>query len=220
MAGSKSASLIHWVSNVGRAAIVVFVVFLVTVIIRVDQFVEITGTFLNNVGILKSPMMRFAEKTARSDFSDRLTRMAWRRWYWGTIAARRVVDQGAIPEIDHAWANYMNATAEWNAEIMIFIVGLVSHYNEERSRYFEIKILNSFVNFDKALGSLRPYLEKLRSSQSLDEAERSEIGKLFAKFQIQAEQLNDELYDFARCFDAKMKQHCRPVAGLGADQLK
>jgi hypothetical protein len=178
---------------------VITALFLVVVLVRVNEFVDLSETALERLEFIKSPSLRLAENTARSNFSDGLTRLAWRRMYWARLAAQRVVDEAPLGEIDAAWSTYINASADWNAEVMIFIVGLEKYYGSQRRYDFEDKILGSFTELDDALRSVRRsrIMNKLRAPQVPDEADRSEIEKLFANVKAKHTDLNIAMYEFA-----------------------
>ena len=179
---------------------IIFLFFLIAVFLRVGNFIEFSEETLQRLGFLKSPAFRLAEYTARSDFTEKLTRMAWRRMYWGRLAARRVLDEAPLADIDTAWSAYINASADWNAEVMIFIVGLERYYDAERRGYFEGKLLPLLVEFDEALGRVRrsQTMRKLRSSQIADAADQAEIKRLHGEVASLYDALNLAMYDFAR----------------------
>jgi hypothetical protein len=134
---------------------------------------------LERLDFIKSPTLRLAENTARSNFSERLTRMAWRRLYWGRLAAQRIKDEAPLTDIDAAWTAYINSAADWNSEVMIFIVGLRRYYGVDRADYFERTTLNQINDFDDALRKLRlsGAMRSLRASASPSEEQRAELEK-------------------------------------------
>jgi hypothetical protein len=67
---------------------IITALFLVVVLARINEFVDLSETVLERLDFIKSPSLRLAENTARSNFSDGLTRLAWRRMYWGRLAAQ------------------------------------------------------------------------------------------------------------------------------------
>jgi len=179
---------------------IIFVLFLIAIFLRIDDFIGFSERTLVRFDFLKSPAMRLAENTARSNFSDNLTRMAWRRMHWGALAAKRVLDEASLADIDSAWSAYINATADWNAEVMIFIVGLDNYYGPKRRQYFEDSILPLFVKFDGALGKVRrsQMMRKLRASQVPDETEKADVQKLYEDVTSKYDALNIAMYDFAQ----------------------
>jgi hypothetical protein len=199
-----------------RTLLFVSAAFLITIFIRINDFIDLSETMLERLDFIRSPTLRLAENTARSNFSERLTRLAWRRLYWGRLAAQRVVDEAPIADIDSGWSAYINASADWNAEVMILIVGLERYYSKRRE-VFETKILNLFNSFDDALRGVRrsAIMRKLRASQAPDELERAEAKELFETYLNRYWDLNVALYDFALCFEPvkRANEHCeyRPI---------
>src|SRR5262249_47910923 len=145
---------------------IVFAFVLLAVFIRINDFIDVSETALERMNIIQSPALRLAEKSSRSEFSERLARLAWRRLYWGRLAAQRISDEA--PLIDAAWTSYINTSADWNSEVMIFIVGLGKYYGEKQREHFEFTILNAFNDFDNALRSLRRshLMLKIRAAQA------------------------------------------------------
>jgi len=197
--------------GIRRTALFVAAVFVVSAFVRINDFIDFSETVLEHLDLIRSPTLRLAENTARSNFSERLTRLAWRRLYWGRLAAQRVIDEAPISDIDAGWSAYINASADWNAEVMILIVGLDRYYSKRRE-VFETTILNSFNAFDDALRRLRrsEIMRKLRGQQVPEQAERAEAVALFDNFRARYNDLNVELYDFALCFEPSKttKERC------------
>jgi hypothetical protein len=181
-----------WVGVVGA-------LFLIAIFVRTNDFIDVSETMLERLQFIKSPTFRLAENTAKSNFTAGLTRMAWRRMYWGRLAARRVADEALLADIDAAWTAYINASADWNAELMIFIVGLDKYYGRKRRAYFEETILNLFHDFDGILGDVRRsrMMRKLRTSQAPDETERAEMAVLLERLRSKYGELNLAMYQFA-----------------------
>ena len=184
---------------------IIFVLFIIAAFLRIGDFVEFSTETLRRYGFLKSEATRHAEYTARSNFTDNLTRMAWRRMHWGRFAAKRVHDESPLADIDTAWAAYINASADWNAEVMIFIIGLEHHYDSPRRQYFEDKILRLLPEFDDVLGRVRRsgIMRKMRASQTPDKADRDEIEKLYGEVSLKYMALNDAMYGLANLFREK-----------------
>jgi len=178
---------------------IIIALFLLVLLVRINEFVDLSETVLERLDVIKSPSLRLAENTARSNFSDGLTRLAWRRMYWGRLAAQRVVDEAPLSEIDAAWSSYINASAEWNAEVMIFIVGLERYYGSQRRYDFEDRILGLFNEFDEALRGVRRsrIMTKLKASQIPGDVDRGEIENLFANVKNKHSDLNIAMYAFA-----------------------
>ncbi len=178
---------------------IVSVLFFVAIFLRIGDFIDFSRDTLQNFGLLKSQPFRLAEYTNRSNFTDNLTRMAWRRMHWGRLAAKRIQDEAPLGDIDSAWSAYINATADWNAEVMIFIIGLEKYYDLARRLYFEDSVLPLFAGFDEALGNVRrsQVMRKLRASQTPNEADRAEFDRLYMGVTSGYDALNIAMYDFA-----------------------
>jgi hypothetical protein len=190
--------------GVRRSALVLSLIALALIALRINDFIDLSETLLERLNIIKSPTLRLAENTTRSNFSERLTRMAWRRLYWGRLAAQRIVDEAPANDIDTAWNAYINSSADWNSEVMILIVGVERHYGAERRKYFENTMLQRINAFDDALRKLRlsPAMRKLRAMSAPDEPQRAEVQELFSEFKQKYDVLNVSLYNFAMCFEA------------------
>jgi hypothetical protein len=203
MAPDAKPRLVRWVSRARRAAIVVVGAVLITAIVKFVALAELVKKVTDYLEFTQSPALRLAENTAKSEFSDRLTRMAWRRLYLARLFSQRVIDEAPLGEIDSAWSTYINASADWNAELMILIVGLERYYGAAKSDYFEGTIQIAFAALDDALRALRrsDAMRKLRSAQALEEAERQSARELFDAFLARHSELNAVLYNFARCFE-------------------
>lgn len=213
-AGSPTTRMVRWLAGLRRTAMFVAAVFLITAALRINEFIDATASLLERLNVIQSPTLRLAENTARSAFSERLARLAWRRLYWGRLAAQRVVDEAPLADVDSAWAAYINAAADWNSEVMILIVGLQRHYGEGRRHFFEGEILQRFSAFDDALREVRrsAVMRKLRAAQSVSEPERADIRSIFEAFKSRYEDLNIVLYDFALCFEPgrALRVYCKP----------
>jgi hypothetical protein len=205
----------RWMDTIRRSALFVTAIFLITIAVRINDFIDFSETALERMNFIKSPTLRLAENTARSDFSERLTRMAWRRLYWGRLAGQRIIDEAPIGDIDVAWSTYINASAEWNTEVMILIVGLEKYYGAARRQFFEGQILNLFNAFDDALRAIRRSgeMRKLRDSQIPTEVDRTEIRGLFDTLKSRTGELNYALYDFIVCFEPgkDVKDLCKSI---------
>ena len=106
--------------------VVVVVSVLLSVVVAGADAAKKVRESLEAFGFAKSGELQLAEDTAKSNFSDNLTRAAWFRLYWADIYAARVQASAKAHDIDAAWTNYIEATAKWNAELMVNIVGLIA----------------------------------------------------------------------------------------------
>jgi len=76
---------------------IIFALFLIAIFLKIADFIDFSRDTLQNFGFLKSQSFRLAEYTNRSNFTDNLTRMVWRRMHWGPLAAKRVLDEPDHP---------------------------------------------------------------------------------------------------------------------------
>jgi hypothetical protein len=144
---------------------------------------------LEAIGWTKSEAFELAESTAKSNFSDNLARAAWLRLYWADVYARRVEASAKPQDIDAAWTNYIEATAKWNADLMVNIVGVERYYGRPKSQKFEFDIQGSFQQVDTAMG-------KLRGAEG-NVAGQERIGWPVHDRTASSRML---LYEFVRCF--------------------
>jgi hypothetical protein len=108
------------------------------------------------VGYFQTPeAFVLAENTAKSAFSDQLAQRAWRRMFWAKNFRARVLTLAPASDIDLSWKNYIDADADWNANLMISIVGLQNYYGKKRSEDLEYDIQNLFSHLDEKLAELR-----------------------------------------------------------------
>ena len=150
----------------------------------------------------KSESFVLAEESAKSDFSDQLAQRAWRRLFWADNFSARVLHRASISDIDASWKKYIDSDADWNANIMISIVGLEQHYNVERSRMLEDEIQPLFKEPDDALGDLRKsdFLNELRSGQNIDANAANAAAANVKLVKDKSESLHAQLYKLVRCF--------------------
>jgi hypothetical protein len=96
-----------------------------------------------------------AENTAKSAFSDQLAQRALRRIFWANNFIARVENHAPSADVDASWRAYIDADADWNANIMISIVGLERFYGTKRSSNLEGPIQDDFKSLDDRLAQLR-----------------------------------------------------------------
>jgi len=95
---------------------------------------------------LKPDALELARDTARGQFSDDLTRTAWKRLFWTRRYASAVEFKLSDAETTEIWKGYMGAVEEWNENLMINIMGLGRYYNLRKSSEFEdgiVPLMNS-----------------------------------------------------------------------------
>jgi hypothetical protein len=146
-----------------------------------------------------SEALILARESEKSKFSDALIRGAYRRLMLADIFARRVQDNAASEKVEDAWKMYVAALIDWNADVMINIVGLEIFYSPEKSYEFETVILPRFNNLDKAVRSL--YLSRAAQTAIPDPLAVSDkfVPSAQAVFDSSLE-LRNLLYVFIRCF--------------------
>jgi hypothetical protein len=145
---------------------------------------------LREFGVTTPETIMLARDSEKSRFSETFIRMAHRRIIPGEIFARRIEDGTAAELIDDAWKSYVAALVDWNADVMINIVGMEYYYTPQKSADLELIILPKFVEFDVAVRTL--YLARLGKKPAEDGPHRT-------VFQI-GQDLRDTLYVYVRCF--------------------
>jgi hypothetical protein len=157
-----------------------------------------------------------AEQSAKSNFSEQLAERAWRRMFWANNFRLRVANAAPLDDIDASWRAYIDADAEWNANLMIAIVGLERHYGPKRSGHLEWVIQDLFSKLDDDLARLRnsELISALRQGRKPNNKEIEAAKMLAERVRIALEKVNVELYELVRCISparsASKKQNlCR-----------
>jgi hypothetical protein len=142
-----------------------------------------------------------ADRSAKSTFSDQLAERAWRRMFWANNFRARVENVAPLTDIDASWKSYIDADADWNANIMIAIVGLRRYYDEKRSARLEGPIQTLFANLDAQLASLRnsEVVRALREGRSAADPERQAAKAASGEVVDALDKVNRELYALVRC---------------------
>jgi hypothetical protein len=145
-----------------------------------------------------------ADRSAKSTFSDQLSQRAWRRLFWATNFRARVENVAPLADIDESWRAYINADAEWNANIMIAIVGIERFYDAKRAESFEDTVQALFGALDEELAALRnsEVVKALRQGRQPDDQEKESARNLSQRVKAAAERVNFELYALVRCIAA------------------
>jgi hypothetical protein len=146
-----------------------------------------------------------AENTAKSAFSDQLAQRAWRRLFWAQLFLRRVNGRAAISDIDGAWKSYIDADADWNANIMISIVGLQNYYGKKRSKELEHDIEKLFSKLDDHLGTIRlsDMMSDLRKGSDLKPEQIETFNNEAIRAKLDIDVLQSKLYSLVRCVSDK-----------------
>jgi hypothetical protein len=154
-----------------------------------------------------------AENTAKASFSEQLVQRAWRRLFWARLFTSGVAHKVTIEDINDAWKHYIDADADWNANVMLSIVGLETHYDMNRSRNLEFGILPAFASLDKILAELRrsETVEHIRDGKEVTASEMEVVNRLVTCSESATWLLNEQFYMLSRCFapdDPSMKNIC------------
>ena len=163
--------------------------------------------------------LELAHDTARSQFSDALTRLQWRRFYW----TQRYVSALAfeLPGHDQAeiWKSYLTTVEEWTTNSMVNILGLESYYGPTKRNDFELGIMRQFAELHDCLLRLK-YPEHYR--QRLDRSCKTTTTRLAAyeptigEIQNAIDALNLQLYCFAAGLSQK-NESCYILRSGGAN---
>jgi hypothetical protein len=139
--------------------------------------------------------------SAKATFSDQFAQRAWRRLFWATNFRARVERVAPLADIDASWKSYIDANADWNANIMNAIVGLSRHYGKARSEHLEGSIQELFSKLDAKLADLRysKLVAALREGRTPSEQEKADVKRLADEVRAAWEAVNVELYVLVRC---------------------
>ena len=148
-----------------------------------------------------------AENTAKSTFSDQFAQRAWRRLFWADNFRARVINSAPMADIDASWKSYIDADADWNANIMISIVGLEHYYGAKRSQHLEGRIQALFQQLDEHLAALRRSnpMMTLRNGPQPDDTRTADAAISARLAKDVSDELKTELYVLVRCFAATDK---------------
>jgi hypothetical protein len=113
-----------------------------------------------------------------------------------------VVNEAPISDIDSSWTAYIEADADWNANVMISIVGVDRYYGQARSVQLEHQILPAFTQLDDNLAALRrsAAVKAIREGRVPTADQRSEVTSMATSAKNASDDLNVLLYSFIRCF--------------------
>jgi hypothetical protein len=148
-----------------------------------------------------------ADRTAKSVFSDQLALRAWRRLFWARNFNARVETGAPLGDVDHSWNEYINSDADWNANLMISIVGLERHYDQTRAQYLEGPVQDKFRYLDQILGTLRrsSYIKALRDGRMPSDQDITGAKATTAQVEIAIRVVNAQLYQLVRCIAPQKK---------------
>jgi hypothetical protein len=148
-----------------------------------------------------------AENTAKSAFSEQLAQRAWRRLFWADNFRARVVNHALTSDIDASWKAYVGSDADWNANIIISIVGIERYYGAKRSAQLENGIQGLFRQLDEQLAMLRrsDIVTKLRLGSEIGPRQDADIADLAHQIKDISDTLRVRLYGMVRCFSPNNK---------------
>jgi hypothetical protein len=127
-----------WLVKLKRTGLYVVAMLIGGLVVGIGNFADLIGKSYDR--FKPSEALVLAENTAKSKFSDELARRAWRRLFWADNFCARVITHAPISDIEASWGAYIDSDADWNANIMISIVGLEHYYDASRSEELEEKI--------------------------------------------------------------------------------
>ena len=196
----------EWLAKLKKASFYIVAAAVGGLLVGVANFADVIGKIYDR---FKTPeAFVLAENTAKSAFSDQLAQRAWRRLFWADNFRARVVNLAPIADIDASWKAYIDADADWNANIMISIVGLDHYYDAKRADRLEGLIQTMFSQLDEQLAELRrsDVVVASRAGGQPDIAQRSEAARLAKKAGETSDALKRELYIMVRCFPSGTKE--------------
>ncbi|MGY6123755.1 hypothetical protein ACW9YQ_34545 (plasmid) [Paraburkholderia strydomiana] len=115
--------------------------------------------------------LSLAREGQRDDVSRQLTARAWRRFFWARAYLARVGRGAVVPdaEKDEAWHKYIEASAEWNSNIMIYILAVDRFYGHGKSAELEGSLQQSLGAMADRLVAVRyPAPNRSESQQRAD----------------------------------------------------
>jgi hypothetical protein len=195
-----------WLPPISKAGLIAIMVAAGGLMIHLDKVVDVAWKYYDRTR--PSETFVLAESSAKSVFSGQLSQRAWRRLFWAANFRARVINAAPIEDIDSSWKSYVDADADWNANIMISIVGLDRYYGRKRADQLEETIQNLFVQLDDALARLRnsQMVRSIRAGRTPTDQEKAEAEGLAAQARDFAQRLNVELYVLVRCIAPKGEQ--------------
>jgi hypothetical protein len=144
-----------WLEKVRQYSVVVAISLAVSVIVAGSEAVTKFHDALQVFGFVRSEALDLANSTAKSNFSDRLVRVAYTRLYWAEVYATRIQNKISKEDVDVAWRSYVDSSAQWHADLIVNVVGLRNFYNAEKSRFFENDINSQMLHLDSVMSNLR-----------------------------------------------------------------
>ena len=192
-----------WLSTVRRSWPVAVLVAVVAVFAGIKDISEGYEKLLVTLH-LKPDALDLAQDTARGQFSDTLTRTAWKRLFWTRRYVSAIEFKMSDADVAEIWKGYMTAVEEWNDNLMVNIVGLRHYYGNTKRIEFEdgiVPLVNSIhtcilkIRFPAAYNDEATRLCKFPHISPLPPNTQAISGAVNA--------LNTQLYCFVTGLDAK-----------------
>ena len=189
-----------WLARFRKTGFFVVAVFVGVALAELGNIADLVGKSWDR---FKTPeAFALAEATAKSQFSDQFAQRAWRRLFWADNFRARVMNEAPIVDIDSSWNSYIDADADWNANVMISIVGVDRYYGQARSEQLEGVILPAFLGLDDSLAALRrsAAIKAMREGKEPTAEQKGEVVVLAESVKRGTSDLRLQLYAFIRCF--------------------
>ena len=189
-----------WLGKLRRSAFAVVLFAAGALVTEVTNVAEGLGKLYDHY--YKEPQaFVLADRSAKSTFSDQLAQRAWRRLFWAGNFRLRVESIAPLADIDASWNSYIDADADWNANLMIAIVGLDHYYDAKRSARLEGTIQDLFSMLDDELAKLRnaEVVKALREGRRPSDQEIETAKIISGRVKAASERVNVELYALVRC---------------------
>jgi hypothetical protein len=188
-----------WLRKLKRSAFAIVCAFAGALFINLTTIFEaMTKMYDHYCGVPEA--FELADRSAKSTFSDQLSQRAWRRLFWATNFNLRVQNVAPLADID----SYVDADADWNANIMIAILGLERFYDVKRSDVLEREIQSLFSKLDDELAQLRnsDVVKALRDGRKPTDKELDATKEISKRAKSAQDEVNYALYELVRCIPA------------------
>ncbi|MBP0624986.1 hypothetical protein [Cupriavidus consociatus] len=154
------------------------------------QFSDSLEKLLVRLGV-HPDALSLTRESQRDDVSRQLTSQAWRRFFWARAYLARVERDASQSEQDDAWHKYVEASAEWSSNFMIFVLAVDKFYGRGKSLELE-------NDLQKALSAMAEKLIAVRYRQGSSPAEQRNAILSIARAAVDA--ANQGFYTFVSGF--------------------